>query len=331
MTSVIKLFCILNGDSSSFSVTIPLDASVGDLKDAVKEKKNPRSDDYAADELALFQISVLSSRKRQIILSNYTKELDDPTSDISEVFGTAPAKRTIHVIVQRPSADTTISHPAVPSPLSPISRTTSPSATPFSSIFIPQGKIEVELVDILKGINYNHVRTAHPKEVEASQREKLGRFYKRPLPYNETAEDISLVMLELELDKQAKTSEGETLREIIDSDVGKYNDHRVVAMVAPSGSGKTATVVDLASRHFVIYAVCCIPSPTVSPGFKDPNFMNLSKDVESIYAGIINGELGSTRDPVDINNEVKSLVGDRVDVEFLARLLFLQHLLWCIA
>jgi hypothetical protein len=65
----------------------------------------------------------------------------------------------------------------------------------------------------------------------------------------------------------------------------------------------------------------------VSPSFKDPNFINLSKDVESIYAGIINRELGSTRDPVDIDNEVKSQVEDRVDVEFLERLLFHQHLL----
>jgi hypothetical protein len=134
-------------------------------------------------------------------------------------------------------------------------------------------------------------------------------------------------MLGLELDKQAKTSEGETLREIVDKDVGRYSDHRVVAMVAPSGSGKTATVIDLASKHFVIYAVCCIPSPTISPGFKDPNFITLAKDVESIYTTIINREHGGSRDPLDIDSEVKSLVGNRVEVEFLARLLFLLHLL----
>ncbi|ORY94348.1 hypothetical protein BCR41DRAFT_402382 [Lobosporangium transversale] len=34
------------------------------------------------------------------------KELEDPASDISEVFGAAPAKKTIHIIVQRPSAAT---------------------------------------------------------------------------------------------------------------------------------------------------------------------------------------------------------------------------------
>ncbi|KAF8974124.1 hypothetical protein BGZ46_009757, partial [Entomortierella lignicola] len=35
---------------------------------------------------------------------NTPKELEDPASEISEVFGPAPAKKTIHVIVQRPAA-----------------------------------------------------------------------------------------------------------------------------------------------------------------------------------------------------------------------------------
>ena len=92
-------------------------------------------------------------------------------------------------------------------------------------------------------------------DVETPQREILGPFYKRPLPYHETAADISLVMLGLELDKQASTSDGETLHSLVEGDIGKYSDHCVVAMVAPSGSGKTATIVDLASKHFVIYCV----------------------------------------------------------------------------
>ncbi|KAF9936415.1 hypothetical protein BGZ65_002413 [Modicella reniformis] len=81
-------------------------------------------------------------------------------------------------------------------------------------------------------------------------------------------------------------------------------------MVAPSGSGKTATIVDLASRHFVIYCVYCVPSPMIPPGFKDPKFITLAKDVENIYVAVIDKELGSWR--------------ERVEIEFLARLLFLQ-------
>ncbi|KAG0041143.1 hypothetical protein BGZ89_007644, partial [Linnemannia elongata] len=98
-------------------------------------------------------------------------------------------------------------------------------------------------------------------------------------------------------------------------------------MVAPSGSGKTATVVDLASKHFVIYCVCCIPSPTISPGFKDPNFITLAEDIESMYRSIIHRNQGGSQDAKDIDSEVKALVGERAKLEFLARLLFLQLLL----
>ncbi|KAF9397932.1 hypothetical protein BGZ94_006146, partial [Podila epigama] len=134
-------------------------------------------------------------------------------------------------------------------------------------------------------------------------------------------------MLGLELDKQARTSGGETLHSIVEGDIGKHSDHRVVAMVAPSGSGKTATVVDLASKHFVIYCVCCSPSPTISPGFKDSSFITLAKDVERIYRSVIDRKQGGLHDPRDIDSEVKALVGERVELEFLARLLFLQLLL----
>ncbi|KAI8356285.1 hypothetical protein B0O80DRAFT_23814 [Mortierella sp. GBAus27b] len=134
-------------------------------------------------------------------------------------------------------------------------------------------------------------------------------------------------MLGLELDKQARTSDGETLHSIVEGDIGKYSNHRVVAMVAPSGSGKTATVVDLASKHFVIYCVCCIPSPTISPGFKDPNFITLAEDIDSMYRTVIHRNQGGSQDAKDIDSEVKALAGERVKLEFLARLLFLQLLL----
>jgi hypothetical protein len=101
------------------------------------------------------------------------------------------------------------------------------------------------------------------------------------------------MMLGLELDKQTSTSDDKTLHSIVEGDIGKYSDLRIVAMVAPSGSGKTATVVDLASKHFVIYCVCCSPSPTISPGFKDPGFIALAKDVERIYRSVLNKKAGA--------------------------------------
>ncbi|KAF9579103.1 hypothetical protein BGW38_004786 [Lunasporangiospora selenospora] len=144
----------------------------------------------------------------------------------------------------------------------------------------------------------------------------------RPLPYHEKAENIRLVMLGLELDKQAKTSDGETLREMWRRTLA---DLRIC--VAPSGSGKTATVIDLTSKHFVIYSVCSIASPPISPGFRDPNFIQLAKDIEDMYDAIIDRELGGFRDAVDIDSLVKRKAGERVEIEFLARqLLFLSLL-----
>ncbi|KAF8924589.1 hypothetical protein BGZ58_001634 [Dissophora ornata] len=252
----------------------------------------------------------------------------DPTDDVSDAFKEQPPKKTINIIVQRPAPV----HAPVPArTLTPVPahpRNVSRPSTPISPIFIPVDQIEAELTDILENLPYVYTTDLiDPKAVEVSQREKLGRFYKRPLPYHKTATDISLVMLGLELDKQAKTSDGETLLDIVKDDIGKYPDHRVVAMVAPSGSGKTATVVDLASRHFVIYCVCCVPSPTISPGFKDPNFVVLAKDAERIYTTITEKEHGGWREPQDIDYLVKDAVGQRVELEFLARLLFLHLLL----
>ncbi|KAI9591460.1 hypothetical protein BDF19DRAFT_417138 [Syncephalis fuscata] len=200
-------------------------------------------------------------------------------------------------------------------------------ATFIQQTSVPYNHIEKELKIIFQGLNHHFTRPVDPKDVEASQRSRLGPFYKRTLPHHKTATDISLVMLGLALDKQASTNYGKTLCEIVEDDIGVYYGEHVVAMVAPSGSGKTATIIDLANKHFVIYCVCCISSPTISPGFKDPNFITLAEDVEDIYWTIVNRNQGSWYGPQDIDSEVKSRVVERVKLEFLARMLFLQYLL----
>ncbi|KAF9991786.1 hypothetical protein BGZ79_003981, partial [Entomortierella chlamydospora] len=107
----VKLFCILDGDSTAFPVKVAADETVGELKKAIKGEKPNDLQDVDADKLVLFRVSVASSPKKQITLSKLIeekectpKELEDPTSEISEVFSTAPAKKTVHVIVQRPAA-----------------------------------------------------------------------------------------------------------------------------------------------------------------------------------------------------------------------------------
>ncbi|ORZ08263.1 hypothetical protein BCR41DRAFT_373296 [Lobosporangium transversale] len=83
-TQKIKLFCILDGDSSGFEVKLENDDTIAALKDAIKEKQSPLLDDIRASELKI-------GAKKGV-------------TEISEVFGASSAKKTIHVIVQRPSA-----------------------------------------------------------------------------------------------------------------------------------------------------------------------------------------------------------------------------------
>ncbi|KAG0270762.1 hypothetical protein BGZ95_001558, partial [Linnemannia exigua] len=190
--------------------------------------------------------------------------------------------------------------------------------------YIPNDHIEQELAVILNGVQHHH--TTHPvdpKNAEAYQKRGLGPFFKRTLPYHRTAKDISLVMLGLELDKKAMTSTGVTLRSIIEDKVGARSGNRVIAMVTPSGS-KTATVIDLTTKHFVIYCVCSTPRATASPDFNDLNFITLATDVENVYMAVVGEEQDNQ---FIIDEKVKARVRARVELEFLARFLFLQLLL----
>ncbi|KAF9080254.1 hypothetical protein BGX23_002406, partial [Mortierella sp. AD031] len=307
------LFCLVDGEATShaFSVDIDRTKTVDHVKKFIKTEKTPRFDDVAADELTLWRVSIPiinDNDEVPILLTNITnkdrKKLG-PATRLSKMFPEDLPEETIHIVVQRP-----------------------PPATLIQRRAIRKDDIKGELAIILKDASHHHITHAvDPKAVEASQRERLGPFYKRTLPYHKTATDTSLVMLGLEMDKQARTSGGETLRSIVEGDIGIYSGHRVVAMVAPSGSGKTATVIDLASKHFVVYCVCCPPDTTISMEFKDTNFIKLAEDVESMYRTIIRREQGVSRDRLDIDSEVKTFARERVELEFLARLLFLQLLL----
>lgn len=137
---------------------------------------------------------------------------------------------------------------------------------------------------------------------------------------------MNLAMLGMILGKEPMSSDNKTLREVVKSDIGKTTRHSEVAIVGRSGSGKTAIVIELAKRHFVVYCVCCDSRSMSSPDFKDPNFITLARDVESMCVSLPKPEPESLYDLIKNDSTLKRRAGDRVELEFLARLLFLQPL-----
>jgi hypothetical protein len=57
----LTLWCLIEGQSSPFEVGIPASTDIGDLKEAIKVKKTPELDRYAADSLILFKVCHLRS------------------------------------------------------------------------------------------------------------------------------------------------------------------------------------------------------------------------------------------------------------------------------
>ncbi|KAK3836796.1 MAG: hypothetical protein J3R72DRAFT_526112 [Linnemannia gamsii] len=314
----LTLFCLVDGlpSSRAFEIEVSKTRTIAHLKDLIKAKQTPAFDDITVDQLNLWRVSIPIIEEDDalpILLDNVAdkdKKKPGPATRLSKVFPEDLPEETVHIIVQRPPQV----HAPVPA---------RPSTPQLKSISTDH--VEQELALILNGVlHHQTIPPIEPKDAEAYQKRRLGPFFKRTLPYHRKAKEISLVMLGLELDKKAMTSTGETLSSIVEDEIGARSGNRVVAMVAPSGSGKTATVIDLATKHFVIYCVCSTPRATVSPDFNDLNFITLATDVENMYMAVVGEEQGNQ---FNIDEKVKSRARARVELEFLARMLFLQLLL----
>ncbi|KAI8597586.1 hypothetical protein EDD21DRAFT_385091 [Dissophora ornata] len=104
--NVLTLFCVVDSESTPFSVDIDPSKTVDHLKVAIKDKKTNDFGDVDADKLTLWQVSIplapLNERK-PIILNEFDFAIKlDPTADVSDVFKETPPKKSIQVIVQRP-------------------------------------------------------------------------------------------------------------------------------------------------------------------------------------------------------------------------------------
>jgi len=110
-----KIWCIIIGETTPFSVKIDQTESVDDLKKSVKKEKVDILDAFAADQLTLYKIHVdtIKTTYTTVVqdisqdLSNTQKVTQlDPMDELSEVFGTmGPPKEKIHILVERPAGE----------------------------------------------------------------------------------------------------------------------------------------------------------------------------------------------------------------------------------
>jgi Crinkler effector protein N-terminal domain len=101
----LQLNCWVFGDDITqvFPIKIVNTESVGTLKEAIKDKKQPVLDHVTADSLTLWKVSVPANRRLQQALSSVP--LTDETSlsavdDLFEVFSDAPCHKHLHIVVK---------------------------------------------------------------------------------------------------------------------------------------------------------------------------------------------------------------------------------------
>ncbi|OAQ23960.1 hypothetical protein K457DRAFT_881817 [Linnemannia elongata AG-77] len=114
----LSLFCLVNGEATSnaFSIKIPSNDTVDDLKKLIKAEKTNAFSDIDADQLTLWCVSIPDEDDNDLpVLLDAVPEKKKlkATTKLSKVFETELPEETIHIIVQRPPQV----HVPVPVPL----------------------------------------------------------------------------------------------------------------------------------------------------------------------------------------------------------------------
>ncbi|KAF9180525.1 hypothetical protein BGZ50_006168 [Haplosporangium sp. Z 11] len=103
-----KVNCGYQATTNAFSVKVPSSDTVNDLKEPIKNKKLVDFEHVDANNLTLWHVAhpIIAANKHQSALLNAIDSLTelDPTDDIADVFTETPPKKTIHVIIRRPSS-----------------------------------------------------------------------------------------------------------------------------------------------------------------------------------------------------------------------------------
>jgi Crinkler effector protein N-terminal domain len=101
-----EIFCVVVNETTPFAVKIQPDATVDALKDAIKIKKQPEFDGFAADRLTLFKINVPaanSDERLAAFATNLPPTQMDPLYGLNMYFSDTPPGHTTHILVQTPN------------------------------------------------------------------------------------------------------------------------------------------------------------------------------------------------------------------------------------
>ncbi|KAG0010901.1 hypothetical protein BGZ81_002491, partial [Podila clonocystis] len=108
--TLMTLFCLVDGEatSSAFSIKIPPNDTVDDLKNLIKTKKTPEFEDVAANELTLWRVSIPITDDDDAVpiklnnVTNKDKKKLGPATRLSKGFPEGLPEETVNIIVQRP-------------------------------------------------------------------------------------------------------------------------------------------------------------------------------------------------------------------------------------
>lgn len=101
----ITIFCVVDGESTPFSIDVSPDDTVGNLKDLIKNKTK-QFGDIAAKELILWKVLIpVDNDKNPPIVK--LDNLEDkkkliPTTMLSYLYPTYPPESSIHIVIHRP-------------------------------------------------------------------------------------------------------------------------------------------------------------------------------------------------------------------------------------
>ena len=105
MSEVYKINCIIPNGRPEFPVKIGKNESVGELKDAIKQKMAPNLNAFDAPTLNLYRIDVDASDEKKAIEEVKTLALANRLNTswkLSRVFPSVPPDGEIHILVKLP-------------------------------------------------------------------------------------------------------------------------------------------------------------------------------------------------------------------------------------